>query len=109
KLFTLTGADQATAQKNAETIFNIEKKMAEAQMARVEMRDPHKTYNKFAVADLSKSTSNIDWKQMMAKLKITGEDTVLVNNPRFFTELNSMLTATPVADWKTYLQFNVMK
>ena len=39
------------AQKNAETIFNMEKKMAEAQMARVEMRDPHKTYNKFAVAE----------------------------------------------------------
>ncbi|MDX5422833.1 MAG: M13 family metallopeptidase [Hymenobacteraceae bacterium] len=108
-LFTLTGVDQATAQKNAETIFNLEKKLAEAQMARVEMRDPHKTYNKFAVADFSKTTSNIDWKPLMAKMKVTGEDTILVNNPRFFAELNGLLTATPVADWQTYLQWNVLK
>ncbi|GGG14973.1 peptidase M13 [Pontibacter amylolyticus] len=109
KLFTLTGVDQATAQKNAETIFNIEKQMAAAQMARVEMRDPHKTYNKFAVADFSKTTPNMDWKSLMAKMKVSGEDTVLVNNPKFFTELNGMLTATPVADWQTYLQWNVLK
>lgn len=109
KLFTLTGVDQATAQKNAETIFNIEKQLAAAQMARVEMRDPHKTYNKFAVADFSKTTPNMDWKSLMAKMKVSGEDTVLVNNPKFFTELNGMLTATPVADWQTYLQWNVLK
>ncbi len=109
KLFTLTGVDQATAQKNAETIFNLEKKMAEAQMARVEMRDPYKTYNKFAVADFSKTTPNLDWKSLMAKMKVTGQDTILVNSPKFFTELNGLLTSTPVADWKTYLQWNVLK
>ncbi|WP_036776496.1 M13 family metallopeptidase [Pontibacter actiniarum] len=109
KLFTLTGTPEAKAQQNAETIFNLEKKMAEAQMARVEMRDPYKTYNKFAVADFSKTTPNMDWKSLMAKLKVTGEDTILVNNPKFFTELNGLLTSTPTADWQTYLQWNVLK
>nr|WP_240773463.1 M13 family metallopeptidase [Pontibacter sp. SGAir0037] len=109
KLFTLTGVPEATAQKNAETIFNLEKNLAEAQMSRVEMRDPYKTYNKFAVADFSKTTSNLDWKSLMAKMKVTGQDTVLVNSPAFFTALNSQLTTTPVEDWKTYLQWNVLK
>ncbi len=109
KLFTLTGVPQATAEKNAETIFNLEKKLAASQMARVEMRDPYKTYNKFAIADLTKTTSNIDWKPLMAKMKVTGQDTVLVNSPKFFTDLNSLLNATPVADWQTYLQWNVLK
>ena len=109
KLFTLTGTDAATAKKNADTIFEMEKKMAAAQMARVEMRDPHKTYNKFAVADFSKTTPNMDWKQLMTKMKVTGEDTILVNNPKFFTELNTLLSSTPVNDWQTYLQFNVLK
>lgn len=109
KLFTLTGTPAAKAQQNAETIFNLEKKMAEAQMARVEMRDPYKTYNKFAVADLSKTTPNINWNSLMAKMKVTGEDTILVNNPKFFTELNGLLTSTPTADWQTYLQWNVLK
>jgi putative endopeptidase len=108
-LFTLTGVPQAKAQQNAETIFNLEKKMAEAQMPRVEMRDPHKTYNKFAVADFSKTTPEIEWKSLMAKMKVTGEDTILVNNPKFFTELNTLVKSTPIKDWQTYLQWNVLK
>ncbi|WP_425568624.1 M13 family metallopeptidase [Pontibacter saemangeumensis] len=108
-LFTLTGVPQAKAQQNTETIFNLEKKMAEAQMARVEMRDPYKTYNKFAVADFSKTTPNIDWKSMLSKMKVTGEDTILVNNPKFFTALNGLVKETPVSDWQTYLQWNVLK
>src|SRR5688572_3794791 len=109
KLFTLTGEKEAQAKKNAETIFNLEKRMAEAQMSRVEMRDPHKTYNKFAVAELSKTTPNLDWKALLAKMKVTGQDTILVNNPKFFTELNSLVTSTPVSDWQTYLQWNVLR
>ncbi|WP_242920653.1 M13 family metallopeptidase [Pontibacter liquoris] len=108
-LFTLTGAKPAVAEKNAETIFNLEKKLAAAQMSRVEMRDPYKTYNKFAVADLSKTTPNIDWQPLMAKMKVTGQDTVLVNNPAFFKELNSLVKSVPVADWQTYLQWSVLK
>ncbi|WP_242928877.1 M13 family metallopeptidase [Pontibacter vulgaris] len=108
-LFTLTGVPEATAKKNAETIFNLEKKLAAAQMSRVEMRDPYKTYNKFSVADFSKTTPNMDWKSLMAKMKVTGQDTILVSAPKFFTELNGLLTSTPVADWQTYLQWNVLK
>ncbi|MDX5436256.1 MAG: M13 family metallopeptidase [Pontibacter sp.] len=108
-LFTLTGAPKATAEKNAETIFNLEKKLAAAQMARVEMRDPHKTYNKFAVAEFSKTTPNMDWKALMAKMKVNGEDTILVNNPKFFVELDGMLKSVPAKDWATYMQWNVLK
>ena len=98
KLFTLSGVPAETAEKNAETVFNIEKAMAEAQMSRVEMRDPQKTYNKFAVADLTKTTPAIDWKTLMTQMKVTGQDTVLVNSPAFFAKLNSLLTTTPVND-----------
>ena len=40
-------------QKNANAIFELEKKIAAAQMSRDEMRDAYRTYNKFLVADLS--------------------------------------------------------
>ena len=109
QLFTLSGLTSAEAKKNSETVFNIEKSLAEAQMSRVEMRDPQKTYNKFAVAELSKITPALDWKSLMAQMKVTGQDTVLVNSPAFFSKLNTLLTSTPVNDWKTYLQWNVLK
>ena len=109
QLFTLSGLTSAEAKKNSETVFTIEKSLAEAQMSRVEMRDPQKTYNKFAVAELSKITPALDWKSLMAQMKVTGQDTVLVNSPAFFSKLNTLLTSTPVNDWQTYLQWNVLK
>ena len=109
KLFTLTGEKEAKAKQYAETIFNLEKKLAAAQMSRVEMRDPHKTYNKFSVADLSKTTPNMDWKALMAKMKVTGQDTILVSNPKFFADVNNLLTSTPVSDWQTYLKWNILR
>ncbi len=109
KLFTLSGTPPAEAQKNAETVFNFEKKLADAQMSRVEMRDPYKTYNKFAVSELSKTTSNLNWQRLMPLMKVNGQDTILVSSPKFFTELNAALGSTPVNDLKTYLQWNLLK
>ncbi|MGB4775634.1 MAG: M13 family metallopeptidase [Daejeonella sp.] len=109
QLFTLTGVAKETAEKNAETIFNIEKSFAASQMSRVEMRDPQKTYNKFSVADLNKTTPNINWTSLMPKMKVNGQDTILVSSPKFFADLNTLLIQTPVNDWKTYLQWCVLK
>lgn len=109
RLFTLSGTPQTEAAKNAETIFNFEKKLAEAQMSRVEMRDPYKTYNKFSVSDLNKTTSNLNWQSLMPVMKVNGQDTILVNSPQFFTALNTILSNTPVSDLKTYLEWNVLK
>ena len=109
QLFVLSGIMDELAKKNAETIFAIEKALATAQTSRVEMRDPYKTYNKFSVADFSKTTSNMNWATLLPKMKVSGQDTMLVGAPKFFTDLNALLVATPVADWKTYLQWNVLK
>ncbi len=109
RLFTLTGVPEVTAQKNAETIFTIEKGLATAQMSRVELRDPYKTYNKLAVTDFCKSTPGIDWQTLLLKMKVSGQDTVLVSSPKFFTDLNVMLSQVPLSDWQTYLQWNVLK
>ena len=108
-LFSLSGSSSAEAEKAAETIFNIEKALASAQMSRVEMRDPYKTYNKFSVSEFSKTTSNLNWQSLMPLMKVNGQDTVLVNSPKFFTELNGLLSSTAVNDLKTYLKWNVLK
>lgn len=108
-LFTLTGSSEAEAAQKATTIMAIEKQLAQAQMSRLEMRDPYKTYNKFTVADLSKTTPGLDWAAILPKLKVTGQDTLLVSAPKFFTSLDGLLKTVSVADWKTYLEWNVLK
>lgn len=108
-LFTLTGSSAAEASKKANAVMAIEKQLAEAQMARVEMRDPHKTYNKFTVTEFSKTTPALNWNTMLPKFKVTGQDTILVSSPKFFTSLDGMLKTVSLADWKTYLEWNILK
>lgn len=108
-LFVLTGTAPEDASKNAELIFNLEKQLAGAQMSRVEMRDPYKTYNKFRVADFSKLTPGINWQDVLTQLQVKGEDSILVNNPSFFKFTDSLLQAVPVTDWKVYLKWNILR
>ena len=108
-LFTLTGEAEEQSLLNANAIFELEKKIAAAQMTRVEMRDAYITYNKFLVADLSKTTPNLHWQQILTQLKVNGEDSILVNNPSFLKSVDSLLVTVSLQDWKTYLQWNVLK
>ncbi len=108
-LFMLVGSAKEKAEQNAISIFELEKKLAAVQLSRVEMRDPYKTYNKFLVADFGKTTPGINWLQMLTQLRVTGEDSILVNNPPFFKSVDSLLKAMPLQDWKVYLQWNVLK
>jgi len=108
-IFKLTGDDEATASKKALHIMGIETGLAKAQLSRVELRDPIKTYNKFSVADFAKTTPGLDWKTLFAQMKIPGADSLLVNNPTFFKTADALLSAVPVDAWKAYLQWAVIK
>lgn len=108
-LFELTGTPNDAAAKNANTVYDIEKKLASAQMSRVAMRDPNVTYNKFSVADFSKTTPHLNWVKLLPMMKVNGQDTILVGQPAFFKDIDAMLTAISVEDWKTYLKWNVLK
>ncbi|RZK43006.1 MAG: M13 family peptidase [Pedobacter sp.] len=108
-LFTLIGYPENVAKQKAETVFKLEKSLAQVQMSRIEMRDPYKTYNKLTVAEFNKVTPNINWTNLLPKFKITGQDTVLVNSLSFFKSLDGMLTSVPMSDWKTYLEWNILK
>jgi putative endopeptidase len=108
-LFALAGESDDAAKKRATEIFNLEKKLAAAQMARVEMRDPYKTYNKFSVSDFSKKAPSFDWATTLTKLKTPGQDSILVNSPRFFSVADSLFKVVPINEWQSYLQWNVLK
>ncbi|QNN40490.1 M13 family metallopeptidase [Pedobacter roseus] len=108
-LFTLTGSSPEEAKQKAATVYKIEKQFAEAQMSRLEMRDPYATYNKLTVAELNKKTPDINWTTYLPKFKIKNQDTVLVSSPKFMASLDGMLKSVPVEDWKTYLEWNILK
>ena len=108
-LFELIGTSPAQAKANAESIFQLEKKLAEAQMSRLEMRDPYKTYNKLVFADFNQKTPAFNWALTFQDFGTKAPDSVLVSAPKFFESVNKMLIETPIETWKTYLTWNLLK
>jgi putative endopeptidase len=108
-LFELIGTPTNQAKSNAEQIFLLEKRLATAQMARVEMRDPYKTYNKFLLADFQKKTPLINWSEQFKLLGIPPQDSILVGAPNFLVEVNNTLADTPIENLKAYLTWNILK
>nr|WP_266369366.1 M13 family metallopeptidase [Tellurirhabdus rosea] len=108
KMFGLIGETSEQAARSAETVIRLETALAQAQLSRVEMRDPQRTYNKFTVADFSKTTPTLNWSGLLDQFGAKGQDTLLVANPRFMRSVDSLLTATPTEDLKTYMRWNVL-
>ena len=109
KMFGLIGEEPTKASQDADVIMRVETALAKAQMPRVELRDPYKTYNKLTVSNFSKQTPGIDWADQLTKYGAKGQDTVLVQSPAFFRSLDSLVAATPVEDWRTYMRWNILK
>ena len=109
KMFVLIGEEPTQASQDADVIMRVETALAKAQMPRVDLRDPYKTYNKLTVAGFSQQTPGINWADQLTKYGIKGQDTVLVQNPTFFRSLDSLMAATPIEDLRTYMRWNILK
>jgi len=107
KLFTMAG--ESDAHESAVQILKLETAMAALQWTRVENRNPEKTYNKLALADLDKLTPGYEWKRYLEATGIAGKvDYVIVNQPSYFTGLAKLIGETPLPVWKTYFKWHVL-
>ncbi len=108
KMLMLMGDDSITAEKEATEIYKLESTLAGASMTRVEMRDPYKLYNKFNTDGIGKLTPGINWKTVLANLKVKGEDSMIIGQPAFFAEVAKQFRATSIDSWKKYLKFQLV-
>lgn len=106
KIFTLAG-DSVNAAKYADNILKLETAIAPSHSTPVELRDPQKNYNKFAVADFQKQIPNIDLKSLLNKLGAS-TDTLLVRQPKYYQELSKLIKSQPIEAWKQKLKFDAL-
>jgi len=106
-MFKLAGRDAAAAKRAADTVMAFELGLAKATLDNVARRDPASSDHAMSAADLQKLTPSFDW---AAYFKASGVQptTLNVTEPAFFTEVERQLKATPVADWKTYLSWQLI-
>jgi putative endopeptidase len=102
-------AGDAESKAHAAAILDLETALAQAQWTRVENRDPVKTYNKTALADLPKLMPGYDWQSYVRASDIAGKvDSVIINQPSYFSGLDKLMTETPLPVWRAYFKWHVL-
>lgn len=107
RLFELTGTDAATASRNANVTYDIEKQLATAHRTNIELRDVKANYNKLAVSALARKHPNLNWPKLLENLSVK-TDSVNVAQPGYYDKLNAMLKSVPLGSWKVYLKANAL-
>jgi len=111
KIFTLAGDSPAAAAAGAQTVFDVEKSLAANSRTPVELRDSLANYNKMPTAGLAGAMPAFPFKAYLAERGIGGPAAaeIIVGQPKFFTGLQEQFAARPLADWKTYLRYQVLR
>ncbi len=107
-MMLLVGEDATVAQTSSTTILKLETDLAKISRKLEDLRDPIKNYNKMPLAQFKALTPNIAWENVMPKLGIAKVDTVIVGQPEFYKGLSKILTSYSIADWKTYLKWDLV-
>jgi len=108
RIFTLIGEDSAAASGDARKVLSMETRLAQAAMARVELRDPDKTYHKMSIENLQSIAPSISWNNYMEQVGAGNANVINVGQPDFLKEVSGMVTELPLADWKAYLQWHLV-
>jgi putative endopeptidase len=108
KMLALAGDDDAKATAEAKTIMDLETKLADASMTRVDRRDPEKTYHKMNRSELRTLTPNWSWENYFQEVGYTNIQSVDVSAPKFFETVSAALKETPVETWRTYLRWHLL-
>lgn len=107
KMLVLAGAKPGPAKAAAETVFQMEKKLAEASLDNVALRDPQATDHKTTFDDLKRLAPTVDWNAYFDGARISHAD-LNVDQPKFLQEIDRQFRETSLADWKIYLKWQLL-
>lgn len=108
KLFTLTGADEATAEKKTQAVIAIETEIAKASYDKVKQRDIDANYHKMTYMQLISDFPGIDWGNVFLASGFPAFDYVDVGQPEPIHAVEKILAETPLDDLKTYAEAKVI-
>ena len=106
KVLTLSGTPEAQAKKEAEQVLAFETRLAKASLTPVELRTPENQYHYVTLEEAAKVTPNIPWKKFF---EVQGADIkggFSLSQPKFFAEVDKMLTDVPADQWRAFLRFH---
>lgn len=94
-LLVLAGHAADEAASLADELLDLERRLAEAQWTRTQMRDPVKSYNPIDFGDLAGQLVGLDWQRYAEGVGLPAEGRVIVRQPDFIQQVDAILSQTP--------------
>jgi predicted metalloendopeptidase len=108
RLHELAGIDNGAA--ITERILALETAIAEQQWTRVQNRDRERIYTShYDLAGAAQLSPGFDWPGVLAAGGFGQPDRFVIAQTDYFAGLGELITDTPVADWRDYLRFKLIK
>ncbi len=107
--FAALGGSAAAARSDAENVLELETELARASRPRAELRDEERNYHRTAVDDLAGRHRAIPWRRYLADRETGPPAYVVVGQPEFLDAFARLLEDRPLATWKAYLRWNVLR
>jgi endothelin-converting enzyme/putative endopeptidase len=108
KIFVLAGEPEAEALKDAQTVLDLETRLAKASLTITEQRDPQNLNHPTDVATFAKSLSHFSLPEYVAAVGAPAAGKMNDTEPKFFAEFNTLIAETPLPAIKTYLRWHLL-
>jgi putative endopeptidase len=109
KVLELSGVPAADAATQALDIMKFETRLAKASKSQEELsRDISLYYNPVTLAEAEKLTPNFSWYAFFTTQQLADPGKFSLAMPAFHLEVNKMLADVPVAQWKSYLRYQLV-
>jgi predicted metalloendopeptidase len=108
-LLVLAGESRESAIVSAQAVLALETKLAVNTLARVQLRDPYRSYHKMTVSEAAAKTPGIDFALVFAGRGAPKFDEINLAHPEFFQGFAVALNTVPVSDWQAYLRWHLVR
>lgn len=109
RMLQFIGDDADTAKENAEKILAFETRLVTPQLDKVERRDFRNYNNPYSVEEIQELVPAIQWEAFLTELGVEEmPEKILVMQPKYMKELQTVLAEGDVELWKTIMRWDVI-
>jgi len=104
----LTLAHISDAANRAAHIYDLERRIAEAHVSRVDSEDVHKANNGWPLAAFATKAPGLDWAGYFKGAGLSAQPAIMVWQPSAVTGIAAIAGSQPLAVWKDYLTYHAI-
>lgn len=108
KMFVLAGEPDAQALKNAETVLNVETRLAKASLTITQRRDPQNLNHPTDVKSFDKELTHFSVGDYAEAAHAPASGKMNDSEPKFFDEFDAILGSASLENIKTYLRWHTI-